>query len=422
VAEERTSTRCVVAGGGPAGIVLGLLLGRAGVPVLVLEKHADFLRDFRGDTIHPSTLELAHELGFLDRLLRLPHQEWGRMHAQVGAEDVEMATLRRLPTRCRFVAMMPQWDFLSFLAREAERFPAFALRMSTEVEGVLEEGGRVVGVRASAGGVPLEVRADLVVAADGRGSRVRAAAGLEVEDLGAPIDVLWFRVSRGAADPPEPLLRVEPGRWLVMFDRVAYWQCAFVIRKGAADDVRARGLDAFRRDVAALVPWLADRVGEMASWDDVRLLTVRVDRLRRWWRPGLLCLGDAAHAMSPIGGVGINLAIQDAVAAANRLVPAWRRGAPGDDDLEAVQRRRWWPTAATQRIQVLLQDRMISRVVSDAGSFRMPLPFRLLKAMPPLRHLTARLIGIGLRPEHVRTPSVAAGRAATGNGPALARS
>jgi 2-polyprenyl-6-methoxyphenol hydroxylase-like FAD-dependent oxidoreductase len=383
-------------------MVLGLLLARAGVEVLVLEKHADFLRDFRGDTVHPSTLQLMHEMGLLERLLRLPHQEWHGVRAWIGDEWIEMADFRSLRTRCRFVAMMPQWDLLAFLANEARKCPAFSLRMSAEATGLLEEDGRVVGVRAQTASGPLEARADLVVAADGRGSRLRAEAGLELVDLGAPIDVLWMRLPRLASDPPEPLARIAGGHFFVLFDRMDYWQCAYLIPKGGLEAVRAAGLDAFRAILAGLVPWLAGRVDALADWSDVKLLTVQVNRLRRWHRPGFLAIGDAAHAMSPVGGVGINLAVQDAVAAANVLVPAWRRGVPTDRDLAAVQRRREWPTVATQRLQVLAQDRMLAPALAGAFAKRPPLGFRLVRRLPVLRRVTARLIGIGLRPEHLR--------------------
>jgi 2-polyprenyl-6-methoxyphenol hydroxylase-like FAD-dependent oxidoreductase len=384
-------------------MMLGLLLARAGIDVVVLEKHADFLRDFRGDTIHPSTLEVLHELGLLEAFLRRPHQQLRKLAVQIGDITVPVADFAHLPTRCRFIALMPQWDFLDFLAKEGSRLPGFRLLRQAEVTGLIESEGRVTGARATTPEGLLVVRASLVVGADGRHSTVRQAAGLEVMDLGAPIDVLWMRISRRPDDPAQSLGRIAGGRMMVMIDRGEYWQCAFVIRKGGFDEIRTRGLDAFRADIAALAPYLRDRLGELASWDNVKLLTVRVDRLRRWHRPGLLCIGDAAHAMSPIGGVGINLAIQDAVAAANILAPALLRDAVSNDMLAAVQRRRQFPTVMTQRVQVFLQNRVISRALaSNVAAGPLPLPFRLLRDWPWLQRLPARLVGMGFRPEHVR--------------------
>jgi 2-polyprenyl-6-methoxyphenol hydroxylase-like FAD-dependent oxidoreductase len=403
----RIEARCGIAGGGPAGMMLGLLLARAGVDVLVLEKHSDFLRDFRGDTIHPSTLEVMLELGLLDRFLRIPHDEVRTLSAQIGDVTLEIVDLRHVPTHCKFLVLMPQWDFLDFLASEARRYPTFRLLMEAEATELIEEDGRIAGLIARTKNGSLEVRADLVVGADGRSSLVRAKAGLEVMDLGAPIDVLWLRLSRRQGDPQtQPFARIDSGRMLVLFNRRDYWQIAYVIPKGGADTIRAEGLPRFRETIASLVPWLRDRVEELTGWDDVKLLTVKVDRLRRWHRPGLLCIGDAAHAMSPIGGVGINLAIQDAVATANRLAPVLRRGAPTEADLHAVQRRREWPTRMTQRVQVFLQDRLITRALAGTLSRRLPLPLRLLRWFPFLRRIPARLFGVGFRPEHVRIPEL----------------
>jgi 2-polyprenyl-6-methoxyphenol hydroxylase-like FAD-dependent oxidoreductase len=396
-------TRCCVAGGGPAGMMLGFLLARAGIDVVVLEKHADFLRDFRGDTIHPSTLEVIHELGLLDDFLRRPHSEVRELKGQLGSIEIPMADFSHLPTRCKFIALMPQWDFLDFLAGAAKRYPEFHLHLSTAATGLIEEEGRIVGAKATSGEDPWEIRAELVIAADGRHSTLRAAAGLEVMNLGAPMDVLWMRLSQRPGDAKAVLGRFDRGRILVMLDRGDYWQCAFVIRKGAAEEIRRRGIAAFREEIASVQPALADRVAELRDWDQVKLLTVAVDRLRRWYRPGLLCIGDAAHAMSPIGGVGINLAIQDAVAAANILVPAFRRGAVGVDQLRALQQRRTLPTRLTQGMQLLIQNRVIGRILGSAGNpAAPPLPFRLLRRWPILRRIPARLIGMGFRPEHVR--------------------
>jgi 2-polyprenyl-6-methoxyphenol hydroxylase-like FAD-dependent oxidoreductase len=398
------SVACAVVGGGPAGMMLGLLLARAGVSVVVLEKHADFLRDFRGDTIHPTTLELMHELGLLEEFLKLPHQKVPRLIGQFGELTVPVADFTHLPTRCKFIAMMPQWDFLDFLARQAARYPAFQLEMRAEATGLIEEAGRVVGVRATTPAGPLEVRADLVVAADGRSSVLREQAGLRVEDLGAPMDVLWFKLSRRPPDPEASMGRFDIGRIFVLINRGQHWQCGYVIPKGAADEVRRRGLDAFRASVAALVPFAAGRVGELRDWEDVRLLTVKVDRLRQWYRPGLLCIGDAAHAMSPVGGVGINLAIQDAVAAANLLWRPLSQNRLTTDHLGQVQRRRQWPTRVIQGLQIAMQRRVINRVLS--GRVAPPLFLRLLARYAILRRLPARLIGLGVRAEHIETPAV----------------
>jgi 2-polyprenyl-6-methoxyphenol hydroxylase-like FAD-dependent oxidoreductase len=390
-------------------MMLGLLLARAGVGVVVLEKHADFLRDFRGDTIHPSTLELMHELGWLDDFLKLPHQKAAVLTAQFGGLTAPVVDFTHLPTRCKFIALMPQWDFLNFLADRAARYPTFALKMRAEVTGLVEEAERVVGVQATTPEGPLEVRADLVVAADGRASIVRARAGLAVETLGAPMDVLWFRLTRKPTDSDQTMFIASAGRILVMIDRGEHWQCAYVIAKGTLDEIRAKGLPAFRDSVAALAPFARDRVGEIASWDDVKLLTVAVDRLTRWHRPGLLAIGDAAHAMSPIGGVGVNLAVQDAVAAANLLAGKLRETRLRDDDLARVQRRREFPTRIIQRFQIIVQKRVVTRILGSAsdGELTPPLALRLLQRYPVLRRLPARFIGLGVRPEHVRTPELA---------------
>ena len=395
-------------GGGPAGMMLGLLLARAGVSVQVLEKHADFLRDFRGDTIHPSTLELMHELGLLDALLRLPHQELPRLVAQVGDVLLPIADFSRVPTRCKFIAIMPQWDFLDFLARQGARYAGFHLEMRAEATDLVEDRGRVTGVRGQARSGPFEVRADLVVAADGRSSVLRDRAGLPVEDLGAPMDVLWFRLRREPGDPTDTMGRFDVGRIFVLINRGGHWQCGYVIPKGSAEDVRRRGLPAFRSGVAALAPFAADRVGEIASWDDVKLLTVKVDRLRQWYRPGLLCIGDAAHAMSPVGGVGINLAIQDAVAAANRLAAPLRERRLITEHLRQVQRRREWPTRVTQWLQVMVQRRVIGATLGRRdGRLTPPRLLSVLARTGILTPLPARLVGVGVRPEHIQTREVA---------------
>ena len=410
---EASHVTCLIAGGGPAGLMLGLLLARAGVAVRVLEKHADFLRDFRGDTIHPSTLEVMHELGLAADLLRLPHEKVARLGGTIGTERVSIGDFRHLPVQYPFIAMMPQWDFLNFLAEEGRRYPHFRLDMRTEATGLVERDGRIAGVRAHGIDGPIEIAADLVVACDGRGSVLRRAAGLEVEDLGAPMDALWFRLPREAGDEAETMGIVARGRILVLINRGTHWQTALVIPKGSLDELKVQGLDAFRRAVAALLPLPAARLEAIASWDDVKLLVVKVDRLTRWWRPGFLAIGDAAHAMSPIGGVGINLAIQDAVAAANILAAPLKDGRLQDSHLAAVEARRMPPTRRTQRMQVVLQKRVISSTLGardDGTPLRPPWPLRLLQALPILQRLPARLIGMGFQPEHVADEIRRAGR------------
>jgi len=406
MASEVLSVQCCIAGGGPAGMMLGLLLARAGVSAIVLEKHQDFLRDFRGDTLHPSTLEIMHELGVLERFLQLPHQKVPRINARFGDLAFTVADFSHLPTQCRYVAFMPQWDFLNFLADVGKWYPAFQVRMSAEVTELIEENGSVVGLRAKTPRGMLEVRAALVVGADGRHSIVRKRAGLSVEEFGAPMDVLWFRLSRRANDPVDPMGRFDVGRIFIMLNRGDYWQCGFVIAKGSQDGIEAQGLPAFRDSVAKLAPFAADRVHELQDWEPIKLLTVQVDRLRQWSRSGLLCIGDAAHAMSPVGGVGINLAIQDAVAAANLLAIPLREGRLTMEDVRLVQARRDWPTKMTQRVQLMAQDRIIKRVLGSSTRLPPPLAFRLLAHFPFLRRLPARIIGLGFRPEHVRTPAI----------------
>lgn len=398
----RISTQCCIAGGGPAGIMLGLLLGRAGVDVLVLEKHADFLRDFRGDTIHPSTLEVVHELGLLDDLQKLSHQKVPQLYGYFGGLALTIADFSHLPVRCPYLVLMPQWDFLKFLTKHASRYPPFKLRMQAEVTGLLEEDGRVVGLRATTPDGPLEVRASLVIGADGRHSVVRAQASLQVNEFGAPMDVLWFGLSRRPTDPEASMGRFDIGRIFITLNRGDYWQCGFVIPKGSAEQIREKGLPAFRAGVAQMAPFAADRVGELQDWNAIKLLTVKVDRLTQWYRPGLLCIGDAAHAMSPVGGVGINLAIQDAVAAANLLAAPLREGRLAIEDLRRVQQRRMLPTWITQRMQLFLQDRIIRRVLSSTDTPVLPFAVKLLARFPFLRRIPARLIGMGIRPEHVR--------------------
>jgi len=397
-------TRCCIAGGGPAGMMLGFLLARMGVDVVVLEKHADFLRDFRGDTIHPSTLEVMYELGIVEDFLRRPHQEVRQLKGQIGNETIAVADFTHLPTHCKFLGLMPQWDFLDFIVEQARRYPSFHLKMQAEVTDLLEEGGRVVGVRARTPEGTLEVRADLTIGADGRHSVVRERAGLSVLNLGAPMDVLWMRVSRQPTDPGQTFGRFDTGRILVFLNREDFWQVAYVIPKGKADEMRQQGLPAFRQELVRLAPFLESRVEELRDWDDIKLLTVAVDRLRRWFRPGLLCIGDAAHAMSPIGGVGINLAIQDAVATANILGERLRLGTVNEGDLEVVQQRRSFPTRATQRLQLIVQNNVIRRVLDTTRPLTPPWPVKLLGRWRFLQRIPARVVGLGFRPEHVKTP------------------
>ena len=404
---DQIRTACAIAGGGPAGMMLGFLLARAGVSVVVLEKHADFLRDFRGDTIHPSTLEVIYELGLLDEFLKLPHQKLQHLVGRIGNTPVRIADFTHVPTHCKFIALMPQWDFLNFLVRQGKRYPGFDLRMRAEVTELIEDSGCIAGVRVRTPDGELTITSTLVIGADGRHSTVRERAGLIVDDLGAPIDVLWMHLPRKPSDGDAPLGRLGAGKIFVMLNRGDYWQCAYVIPKGAAEAIKSKGIEAFRAAIGEIAPDVGERVQEIKSWDDVKLITVKVDRLRHWHRRGLLCIGDAAHAMSPVGGVGINLAIQDAVAAANRLAGLLRAGFVTDGDLAMVQRRRMFPTRITQGIQILVQNNILSRVLAARATPTPPWPVRLLDRCPYLQRIPARLVGVGVRPEHVGTPELA---------------
>lgn len=404
---QTLNTRCCIAGGGPAGLMLGLLLARAGVDVLVLEKHGDFLRDFRGDTVHPSTLEVMHELGLLQSFLDRPHNEVRQLSGIIGDTTLVLADFSHLSTRCKFIVLMPQWEFLDFLRDEAEKFPGFRLLLNTEATGVLEQNGQVTGLRATTPEGLLDITADLVIGADGRHSAVRAAAGLKVRDIGAPIDVLWMRLPKLPSDPATTGGRINAGRFLVMLDRGTYWQCAYVIRKGGIEALQARGLAAFRADLVSIAPLLEGRVeAALPSWDEIKLLSVAVDRLEQWWRPGLLCIGDAAHAMSPVGGVGINLAIQDAVATANLLAAPLADARLTADALTPllakVQRRRLFPARLTQAAQVAIQNRVLRPVLDSRQPLGLPWPLRLMRRVPWLAGIPAYLVGVGVRPEHLK--------------------
>ena len=400
----------VIAGGGPAGVMAGLLFARAGCNVLVLEKHADFFRDFRGDTVHPSTLELLRELGLLEDFLKRPHDEVRSLTARVADREITIADMSHLPVKTRFVALMPQWHFLDFLADEARRYPGFDLRMEAEVVDLLFENDRVAGVRLADSE---EVRARLTIAADGRGSILREKAGLPKKDLGAPIDVLWFRLPKEPTPKNETGGTFGSGTFVVELDRGDYWQCAYVVQKGAADEIEAEGIGPFRENLARAAPELASVVGTLKGWDQVKLLSVSLDRLTRWWRRGLLAIGDAAHAMSPVGGVGINLAIQDAVAAANILAGPLARGEDVDRLLHQVQDRRMFPTKVIQRGQKTVHDRVLTPlVVRKAVLDKVPLVLRLFELIPFLRRIPARLIGLGVRREHIRSPDAGLRRAA----------
>ena len=402
---DTLQVQCCIAGGGPAGMMLGLLLGRAGVKTVVLEKHADFLRDFRGDTVHPSTLLIMQELGLIEDFLKLPHSKIRALSVEIGDTQLKVADFAHIPAPCKFVALMPQWDFLNFLADKSRRFPALKVMMSAQVTDLTEDSGRVVGVKVATQDGPLEVRANLVVGCDGRASTVRAASGLAVRDLGSPIDVLWFRLSKRADDPGQVLGRLRTNTMIVTIDRTDYWQCAFVIGKGGIGRIHADGLAAFKAAVGAGARFLADRVDELRSFDDIKLLSVAVDRLTTWSKPGLLCIGDAAHAMSPVGGVGINLAIQDAVAAANLLAAKLKAGTLKDGDLDSVRQRRLFPVRVIQGLQVAVHNRVLKPTISGGDrTLTVPWPLKLVDSVAWLQRWPAQLLGLGVRPEHVRSP------------------
>jgi 2-polyprenyl-6-methoxyphenol hydroxylase-like FAD-dependent oxidoreductase len=403
---ERLSATCCIVGGGPAGVMAGYLLARAGVDVIILEKHVDFLRDFRGDTVHPTTLEVMHELGLLTGFLERPHQEYRQLSIRFGQIGATIADLSCLPTHCKFVALMPQWDFLNFLTESGRQFPGFQVKMQYQLTDLLEEGGRIVGVKGTTPNGPFEVRAQLTIGADGRHSVVREKAGLQIEDLGAPMDVLWVRMPKKPDDDYYALGHLKKGKMMVTINRGDYWQCAYIILKGTFPQIQQRGLQAFRNDIADVAPFLGDRTETLRDWKDISLLSVRVDHLRNWSRPGLLCIGDSAHAMSPVGGIGINLAIQDAVAAANILAEPLRRNRVTQNDLRAVEKRRVTPTRWTQALQVQAHKRFVEPTLSGQTSFdKLPFLVKQLNDHPWLRRFPGRLVGMGLRPEHVKTPA-----------------
>lgn len=408
---QTLKTQCCIAGGGPAGVMAGYILARAGVEVVVLEKHKDFLRDFRGDTVHPSTLQALYELGLLERFLERSHTRLTELSGNIGGEVLRFVDFRHLPTKANFVVIMPQWDFLNFLAEEGAKLPTFKLLMQTQATGLVEAGGRVTGVTATGQDGPLTIEADLVIAADGRASTLREQAGFKVRDLGAPIDVLWMRLPRKPEDANAALGNIGAGYVFVTIDRGDYFQCAYVVPKGGYEPVRAKGIEAFRARIAEIAPFMSDRVQTLKDWDDVKLLSVSVDRLEQWWKSGLLCIGDAAHAMSPIGGVGINLAIQDAVAAANLLSGPLSRGRPTDADLAAVQARRLGPVRAMQAIQVFMQNRVLSPALNTDKPFKAPWIAKLFDQIPLLRRIPARVVGLGFRLEHVTAPDARASEA-----------
>jgi 2-polyprenyl-6-methoxyphenol hydroxylase-like FAD-dependent oxidoreductase len=398
--------RCCIVGGGPAGIMLGYLLGRAGIDVVVLEKHADFFRDFRGDTVHPSTLQVMDELGLIDGFLKLPHQQLQKLDGMFGGTPVRIADLSRVNTKYPFIAFMPQWDFLNFLREAGQRFASLKVMMNTEATDLIRRGEEIAGVRAKTPEGPIDIVADLTIACDGRHSIVRERAGLAIDEIGAPMDVLWFRAGRRPDETENLFARVEHGKMMVTFDRGDYWQCAYVIAKGQFDTVKARGLPALLDDVGQMAPVLKSGLADVKGWDDVKLLTVAINRLKRWTRPGLLCIGDAAHAMSPVGGVGVNLAVQDAVATANLLAAKLAGGCPPEQDLDAVRRRREFPVKVTQRMQVIAQNNIVSAALASGDApLKAPLAVRVISAVPWLQGITARLVGLGVRPEHVQSPA-----------------
>jgi 2-polyprenyl-6-methoxyphenol hydroxylase-like FAD-dependent oxidoreductase len=416
---EALETTCCIVGGGPAGIMLGYLLARARVPVTILEKHNDFFRDFRGDTVHPSTLEVLDELGLLEAFLRVPHQQLTSVGGTFGDFPFEAANFRHVPGPCKFVALMPQWDFLNFLSTQAKRYPSFDLRMQYEATSLLRNNGCVFGVEARTPHGTAQIHADLVVGCDGRHAVTRDAARLDIIESGVPIDALWFRISRKTSDPEQLFGNINYGKALILINRGDYFQSGFIIRKGSFEEMKANGLDSFRKSIVQIAPYLMDRVHELQDWDQIKLLSVQINRLRQWHRPGLLCIGDAAHAMSPAGGVGINLAIQDAVATANLLARPLREKRVTDQLLASVQQRREVPTRVTQFFQVNAH-KGFEYVFAHPGPLQAPWQLKAVTSIPGIQHLTARFIGIGVRPEHIRSRPPLLKRVAIGAGIAAA--
>jgi len=394
-------TRCCIAGGGPAGIMLGYLLARAGIGVVILEKWGDFLRDFRGDTIHPSTMEVLSELGLLEKFLALPHDETKQMKIHIGGKEYTIADFTSLHVKCPYVAFIPQSDFLNFISVEAKKYPGFHLMMNAEAIDIIEENGKIAGVKVKSGDNIFEIRAELTVGADGRNSLIREKANMYVENLGAPMDVLWFRLSSREEKIKEARFYLDNGKIFLMLNRGSYWQCGFIIKKGDFDRIKAKGIEDFRKAIQSLAPPVANVVDEIKDWEQVKLLTVKVDHLTEWYKPGLICIGDAAHAMSPVGGVGINLAIQDAIASANILIPALKNGHPNITDLKAIQKRRYKPTRLTQSLQVIMQKRLIAPILNNPEKLKVPFILRLFELMPFLRRIPAKRVGLGFRPEHI---------------------
>jgi 2-polyprenyl-6-methoxyphenol hydroxylase-like FAD-dependent oxidoreductase len=406
VAEKNINTSCCISGGGPAGMMLGLLLARAGIETTVLEKWPDFFRDFRGDTIHPSVMEILHELGLLDDFLKLPHTKMYNVEAEIGKEKVMIADFSHLRVKAPYIALIPQWDFLNFIADRAKKYPTFHLLMETKATDIIKDGGNVLGVMAKNKEGDFEIRSQLVIAADGRHSRIRDKSGLSLKTSGSPMDVLWFRISRKQSDSNSIMGKFDLGRIIIMINRETYWQCGYLIRKGEFDNIKSKGIDSFRQNIIELAPELTDRVQEIKEWEQVKLLTVTVNHLEKWYCPGLLCIGDSAHAMSPIGGVGINLAIQDAIAAANILVPAFLKGKIWQNDLKKVQTRRELPVKIIQGAQVFIQNRIIGRSLGNNIHAKLPLPLKVVRRFPYLQRIPAYLVGIGFRPEHVKNAGI----------------
>jgi len=399
--QKTIKTQCCIVGGGPAGMILGYLLARNGIKVTVLEKWNDFFRDFRGDTIHPSIMNLLEELGLLEDFFKLPHEKTYQIGFQINGEMKILADFKKTKMKHPFIAFVPQWDFLSFIAKQAKQYPHFDLRMETQATDLIKKQGKVIGIKARHKKEILSIHADLVVGADGRHSTIRKEAGLESKDYGAPMDVLWFRISRNSSDPTQSFGCLDKGRILVMIQRKDYWQAGFVVKKGGVEEAKAQGLDSFRNHIQGLAPFLENRVNEIKSWEQVKSLEVKVNRLKQWSSNGVICIGDAAHAMSPVGGLGINVAIQDAVAAANILVPAFKRGGPTSRDLKKIQKRRNFAVKLLQRLQLFLQNQLIAKVLKGKEQPKIPWFFGVIERFSFLKKIPAYLIGIGPRPEHL---------------------